>query len=107
MKRLKPIALVLTLLIIGFYFYARSFPTSWSMVNLGMSKPQVVAITGQPTQDTGDVKGCFWFNDRPFVHHHLCVVFNSQGQAVLIYVERRIGTPTDYFRKNRFTKSAA
>jgi hypothetical protein len=94
-SRLLAAVAVLVLILIP---YVSIRPQHWAQVKLEMSRGQVFTELGLPDQDTGDVKGCFWWKGRPFVKYELWICFDRNNRVTGYYVARFIGTSEHFHR---------
>ena len=67
-------------------------PEPWSRIHDDMSRESVVEICGQPSDDMTDIKGAFWFEERPWGWFELNVWFGRDGRARQVSVTRYIGS---------------
>jgi|SRR5215203_5022141 len=97
-------SLVVALIGIGFLSQQLSYPPSWDVIQLGMSRQQVYELAGPPTVDTTDLKGAFWFKRKLAIHQELQVFFEGD-KAVGFYVAQYIGTD-QHFAYKRIIRSS-
>ena len=97
MKARFAILVLLTLGVMEFR-YETTYPSAWDQVQLGMTRAELVEKLGEPTQDTGEIKGLFWRREGLLTTYELNVYQRSDSSAI-IGLERRIGTTQHFHRK--------
>lgn len=68
------------------------WPSGWHEVQVGATRSELVATIGEPSEDTGEIKGACWHSDRLLVRFRLNAVFDSSGKLAAFAVTRDIGT---------------
>lgn len=75
-----------------------SYPPAWDEIQVGMSRQEVYELTGPPTQDTGDIKGAFWFRNNLTQQQELWVAFD-EDKVRDFSVLQRIGTTEQFYTR--------
>lgn len=81
-------------LFLGNEFY---YPAEWTSFAPGLTREQILYITGAPTYDMGEIKGAFWQRNGFFTTHEMNIYFENNA-AKWVLVERRIGTNRTFHR---------
>ena len=73
-----------------------SYPPAWDEIQVGMTRQEVYERTGPPTQDSGDIKGAFWFRNKLTQRQELWVYFD-EDKVRDFCVSQYIGTADHFF----------
>jgi hypothetical protein len=68
-----------------------AYPPAWDEVEVGMSRKEVYERTGLPTRGNDDIKGSFWFRNKPFQVQELWINFD-QDRVKDFYISEHLGT---------------
>ena len=68
-----------------------AYPRVWNEIHLGMTRQEVYKRVGSPDQDTGEIKGAFWNNQRLTGRQELWLYFENDKVAMLS-IKRYVGT---------------
>ena len=90
-KRAVP-AVVLGLIVLGVVVWQQmSYPRVWNELHLGMTRQDVYKRVGSPDQDTGEIKGAVWNNERLTGRQELLLYFEND-KVDMISIKRYVGT---------------
>jgi outer membrane protein assembly factor BamE (lipoprotein component of BamABCDE complex) len=81
-----------------FVNYQSAYPSNWNQVKTGMTRQQVYELAGLPTEDSGEIKGAFWFQAKMLTIHELHVYFEGDT-AKYVDVTRYVGTSQEFAYK--------
>ncbi|MGD9589165.1 MAG: hypothetical protein AB7Q37_01125 [Pyrinomonadaceae bacterium] len=98
--RYKILAVLFSLIIsiVLFLSYQLQYPSPWDQIHAGLTRQQVYALAGLPTDDSGEIKGAFWFQSKLLITHELHVYF-EQDVAKTVDVTRYVGSEQEFAYK--------
>lgn len=92
---MKQALCLLVLLLFGVAWQQMSYPRAWNDIHLGMTRREIYDRVGSPDQDTGEVKGVFWIEEKLTGRQELWLCFENDNTAMLS-IKRYIGTSHTY-----------
>jgi hypothetical protein len=104
MKMKRRIIIAATLVLLA--LVARSqlgYPQGWGDIHVGMTRSQVYNIVGAPNGSCGEIKGCFWYNEKLIGWQELWIDFEGDDKVSSMSLKQYIGTKTHFFiRRTRY-----